>query len=219
MKNIVIADLPAIPIDSKWMHGNIHKPVVRHNETVGGSGIRQQKGISMIQFSKPQPRRLLGLVCTSALLSIWGLAGCSSDMAVQVQNKQAAQEVARLSAPPGSVYLGWRIFQHQCASCHGPAGQGLAGAPDLLPRVAAMGPHQFVSLVLKRYDWNNGVDKSRADPTTREALVDQIVLRKEPALVMPAWASEPSVSPHIADVYAYLSARAQGKQGTGRPTP
>ena len=173
----------------------------------------------MSKISIVQPSHLRRVVYASALLSTLWLVGCSSDMAVQVQNKQAAQDVARLSAPPGSVYLGWRIFQNQCASCHGPAAQGLAGAPDLLPRVAAMGQRQFVSLVLNRYDWNNAVDKSRTDPATREALVDQIVQRKEPALVMPAWASEPGVSPHIADLYAYLSARAQGKQGTGRPAP
>lgn len=173
----------------------------------------------MSKIFKSQPRLWSGVACASALLSTLWLVGCSSDMAVQVQNKQATQEVARLSAPPGSVYLGWRIFQNQCASCHGPAGQGSAGAPDLLPRVAAMGQRQFVSLVLNRYDWNNGVDKSRANSATREALVDQVLQRKEPALVMPAWASEPSVNPHIADLYAYLSARAQGTQGTGRPVP
>ncbi len=173
----------------------------------------------MTPILKSQARQRCGAVCASVLLSALWLVGCSSDMAVQVQNKQAAQEVARLSAPPGSVYLGWRIFQAQCASCHGPAGQGSAGAPDLLPRVAAMGQRQFVSLVLNRYDWNNAVDKSRADPASREALVDQIVQRKAPPLVMPAWASEPGVSPHIADLYAYLSARAQGTLGTGRPVP
>ena len=173
----------------------------------------------MSKIFKSQSRQPRGVMFASVLLSTLWLAGCSSDMAVQVQNKQAAQEVARLSAPPGSVYLGWRIFQNQCASCHGPAGQGMAGAPDLLPRVAAMGQRQFVSLVLNRYDWNNGVDKSRADAASREALVEQVLQRKEPALVMPAWASEPSVSPHIADLYAYLSARAQGTQGTGRPLP
>lgn len=147
------------------------------------------------------------------------LSGCSTDMAVEVKNKQASQEVARLSTAPGSVYLGWRVFQNQCASCHGPAGQGSAGAPDLLPRVGAMGSRQFVSLVLNRYDWNNGVDKSHKGQAVHEDVVEQVLQRKDTALVMPAWGGEPSVSPHIADLYAYLSARAQGTQGTGRPTP
>lgn len=145
------------------------------------------------------------------------LAGCSSDMGLQVQNREAAQTLARQSEPSGSVYMGWRIFQDKCASCHGPAALGSAGAPDLLPRVAAMGPRQFVSLVLTRYDWNNAIDKSRNDAAAQEAVVDQVLQRKEPALVMPAWGTEPSVNTHIADLYAYLSARSQGSQGTGRP--
>lgn len=166
-----------------------------------------------------QARLLPRVAAMSVLAFTLGLTGCSTDMAVDVQNKHAAQEVARLNAAPGSVYLGWRIFQNQCASCHGPAAQGSAGAPDLLSRVGGMGSRQFVSLVLNRYDWNNAVDKSRSDSAVREALVDQMLLRKEAALVMPAWTGEPSVSPHIMDLYAYLSARAQGTQGTGRPTP
>ncbi len=147
------------------------------------------------------------------------LAGCSADMGLQVQNREASQTLARQSEPSGSVYRGWRIFQDKCASCHGPAALGSAGAPDLLPRVAAMGPRQFVSLVLKRYDWNNGVDKSSKDAAVQDAVVDQVLQRKEPVLVMPAWGTEPSVNTHVADLYAYLSARSQGSQGTGRPTP
>jgi hypothetical protein len=34
---------------------------------------------------------------------------------------------------------------------------------------------------------------------------------------MPAWDGNPMVSAHIVDLYAYLSARAEGTQGPGRP--
>jgi len=51
----------------------------------------------------------------------------------------------------------------------------------------------------------------------REALIDDVVQRKEGALTMPAWEGEPRVTAHIVDLYAYLSARAQGTQGPGRP--
>ena len=34
---------------------------------------------------------------------------------------------------------------------------------------------------------------------------------------MPALDGEPRVAAHVADIYAYLSARAQGTQGFGRP--
>jgi mono/diheme cytochrome c family protein len=141
------------------------------------------------------------------------LAGC----AVEVQNTQAAQEVAQRAKPPGSVYTGWRLFQDKCALCHGPAGNGTAGGPDLLPKVREIGPRQFVSIVIKRYDWSLPAAQASSDGAAREALVDDIVARKGYVLTMPAWQGEPSVQTHIADLYAYLSARAQGVQGPGQP--
>lgn len=154
---------------------------------------------------------LYGAVFASALL----LAGC----AVEVQNRQAAQELARLSQPPGSVYTGWRVFQDKCAGCHGPAATGTARAPDLLPRVRDMGPRRFVSLVLTRYDWPVSTAQASRHSAALDALVEQIVQREDGVLTMPAWQGEPRVNAHIVDVYAYLSARADGTQGPGRPNP
>jgi len=54
----------------------------------------------------------------------------------------------------------------------------------------------------------------RIDP-----VIDDVLQRRQGQLVMPAWQSEPSVNAHIMDLYAYLSARAQGSQGPGRPAP
>lgn len=156
-----------------------------------------------------RPRSLLHV---GALLSALLLGGC----AVEVQNTQASQELKHLAQPAGSVYTGWRIFQDKCASCHGPAATGTAGAPDLLPRVREMGARQFVGLVLKRYDWNLGA-QANTEGTAREALIDDLVQRKGYVLTMPAWQGEPSVNAHIADLHAYLSARAQGAQGPDRP--
>lgn len=157
-------------------------------------------------------RRLLyGSAITATLL----LAGC----AVEVQNKLAAQELARLEKPPGSVYTGWRVFQDRCAGCHGPAATGTAGGPDLLPRIREMGPHQFVNLVLTRYDWGLPAAQTSSGNAAREALVEELVQRKEYMLTMPAWQGEPRVTAHIVDLYAYLSARADGTQGPARPMP
>ena len=62
------------------------------------------------------------------------LVGCAG---VEVQNRQAAQELAQRSKPPGSVYTGWRVFQDRCAGCHGPEATGTAGGgPDLLSQCA-----------------------------------------------------------------------------------
>jgi mono/diheme cytochrome c family protein len=155
-------------------------------------------------------RRLLrGAAFASALL----LAGC----ALEFQNRTDTLEFEQLSKPPGSVYTGWRVFQDRCAVCHGPAATGTAGGPDLLPRVREMGSRQFVSLVLTRYDWDLAEAQARSEGASREALIDDVVQRKAGMLTMPAWQGEPRVSAHIADLYAYVSARAQGTQGPDRP--
>lgn len=143
------------------------------------------------------------------------LAGC----AVEVQNRQPAQEIAQAARPAGSVYTGWRVFQDRCAACHGPAATGTERAPDLLPRVREMGPQRFVGLVLRRYDWSLPAAQAGSESAAREALVESVLQRREGRLTMPAWQSEPQVNAHIADLYAYLSARAEGSQGPGRPLP
>jgi mono/diheme cytochrome c family protein len=154
-----------------------------------------------------------GLMAGSVMASIALLSGCT----VEVLNTQAAQELKHEAQPPGSVYAGWRVFQDKCAACHGPAATGTAGGPDLLPRVRDMGPHQFVSLVLKRYDWSHAGVPPGSTGAARDAMVDELVQRKNYGLTMPAWQGEPRVSAHIVDLYAYLGARAQGTQGPGRP--
>lgn len=164
-------------------------------------------------FFAPAAARHRGLLYSGAIASAFLLAGC----AVEVQNTQAAQEIAQRAKPPGSVYTGWRLFQDKCAQCHGPAATGTAGGPDLLPKIRETGPRQFVSIVLKRYDWSLPAAQVRSEGAAREALVEDIVARKGYVLTMPAWEGEPSVQAHMADLYAYLSARAQGAQGPGRP--
>lgn len=157
---------------------------------------------------------LCGAACASAL---W-LAGCAVET-VEWQNRQASHEVAQLAKTPGSAYLGWRVFQDKCAGCHGPAATGTGNAPDLLPKVREMGSRQFVSLVLQRYDLNLPPEQARSDSAARNALVEVIMERREAPFTMPEWQGEPRVTAHIADLYAYLSARAEGKQGPERPAP
>lgn len=142
-----------------------------------------------------------------------GLAGC----AVEVQNTRAAQELARQSELPGSVYTGWRVYQDRCAACHGADASGSAKAPDLRQRVRDLGAHRFVSLVLTRYDWNQVESLGNGSNRGGDAMVDDVLQRRRGAVVMPAWQGEPQVQAHITDLYAYLSARAEGTQGPGRP--
>jgi cytochrome c2 len=151
----------------------------------------------------------------AALVSTMALAACG----VELQNTQPAQEMAQQAKPPGSVYTGWRVFQDKCVACHGTAANGTERGPDLLPRVREMGSRRFVNLVLYRYDWNLPASSAGSESAAREALIDQVLQRQQGELTMLPWQGEPRVTAHIADLYAYLSARAQGTQGPGRPAP
>jgi hypothetical protein len=150
------------------------------------------------------------ILVSTVLAATFLLSGCGAE----ILNQQAAQELAKSSKPPGSLYLGWRIFQDKCSACHGPSATGTSSGPDLLPRVREMGSREFVSLVLKRYKWDLPVY-----PASQPALVDDILQRKPFMVTMPAWDGEPVVTAHIMDLQAYVSARAQGTVGAGRPTP
>ena len=54
----------------------------------------------------------------------------------------------------------------------------------------------------------------------REAMVEEVMRRERGArgqIIMPAWEADPKVAPHVLDLFAYLSARADGKLGPGEP--
>jgi mono/diheme cytochrome c family protein len=136
--------------------------------------------------------------------------------AVDVYNTQPAEDLARQTQPAGSVYTGWRVFQDRCARCHGASANGAAG-PDLVLALRDMGERRFTSVVLYRYEWNLEAARAGEENAARETLIDEIMKRRDGALAMPAWQGEPRVSAHIADLYAYLSARADGTQGPGQP--
>jgi mono/diheme cytochrome c family protein len=169
---------------------------------------RKKKVMTMKKFS-------MNLLRGAAFASAFLLNGC----ALEVENTKAAEELARLAQPPGSVYTGWRVFQDRCAGCHGAPATGTVAAPDLLPIVRNMGPRRFVGLVLMRYDWSLPAGQAGGDSAEREALIEGVMQRKQGALTMPEWQGEPRVNAHIMDLYAYLSARADGAQGAGRPAP
>jgi mono/diheme cytochrome c family protein len=141
------------------------------------------------------------------------LSGCTLEFA----NTRPAREIRALALPKGDLYAGWRVFQDKCSSCHGMAATGGNRAPDLLPKIRETNPRQFAALVLKRYDLGSGATRGSQDPSTLEKNIDEIMRRDEAPVEMPAWQSEPAVNAHILDLYAYLSARSEGKLGTERP--
>ena len=151
------------------------------------------------------------IVLLLALLLL--LSGCR----LEIANTRPARELNTVLPSGGDLYAGWRVFQDKCANCHGMAATGGERAPDLLPLMRDMNPRQFAALVLKRYDLDSGVARRSQDPSTLEKTIDEIMRRSEAPIEMPLWQSEPAVNAHVLDLYAYLSARADGKLGTERP--
>ncbi len=141
------------------------------------------------------------------------LSGCKTTFI----NVEPLRELHPSAAPVGNMYAGWRVFQDKCSSCHGMAATGSERAPDLLLAVRDMAPRQFIALVLKRYDLGTGVIQGSQDQSTIDTRIDDIMRRGETPIEMPGWQSEPAVNAHILDLYAYLSARAEGQLSAGRP--
>lgn len=175
------------------------------------------KGLSKVEASlhREVPSAARWKCWGSALAAAMLLTAC----AVEFKNAQPARELAQRSKPTGSLYAGWRVYQDKCASCHGPAAAGTANGPDLVLSLQTMGPRRFVGLVLQRYEWNLPAEQARGDSAAQEALVTDVLQRRQGQLTMPDWQGEPSVAAHIVDLHAYLSARADGTQGPGRPKP
>ncbi len=120
------------------------------------------------------------------------------------------------------TYTGWRLFHTACYGCHGVGGVGTDLAPNLVERIKELTPRAFAAKVLTSYrivqpaDASSAADRSAA----LDALIEEVLRRERSprsVIAMPAWDDNPAVSPHVLDLYAYLSARADGKLGPGRP--
>ena len=162
-------------------------------------------------FPSAPIKRKLPVVLLAALPLF--IVGCSMEFI----NARPARE---LHPPPVAVnlYAGWRVFQAKCSQCHGTSAKGSDKAPNLLPIVRTMSSRHFAEMVLKRYDLGNGLVQGSEKKSTTDSYIDDILNRKEPPIAMPAWQGEPTVNAHILDLYAYLTARAEGKFSTERPT-
>jgi hypothetical protein len=120
------------------------------------------------------------------------------------------------------TYSGWRLFHSGCHSCHGVGGGGTDVAPNLVEKVANYTPKGFATKVLTSYRIvrmtpDTGVQDREAE---RDAMLEEVMKRERTARgqpVMPAWEEDDAVAPHVLDLYAYLSARADGQIGPGKP--
>ena len=120
------------------------------------------------------------------------------------------------------TYTGWQLFHAACYGCHGVGAVGTDVAPNLVERVKTLTPRAFATKVLTSYRIVlPAVETNTEDRTAqREAMIEEVMRRERGArgrIIMPAWEDDPSVSPHVLDLFAYLTARADGKLGPGQP--
>jgi len=155
-------------------------------------------------------------VCVTAL----AFAACLPSAA---DEKPAGQESRPYRVVDGRVdeatYLGWRAYHSACHACHGVDGTGTDVAPNLLERVKELSARDFTTKVLTSYRIAFESGEARADDPTavRQAFLEQVLRRERGELIMPAWADDSKVHPHVLDLYAYLRARSDGALGPGRP--
>ena len=95
-------------------------------------------------------------------------------------------------------------------------------APNLVERVKTLTPRAFATKVLTSYRIVLPASEANTEDRTavREAMIEEVMRRERGAggqIIMPAWEADPKVNPHVLDLFAYLSARADGKLGPGEP--
>jgi hypothetical protein len=88
--------------------------------------------------------------------------------------------------------------------------------------VKLLSPRAFATKVLPSYRLVQPTDESNREDRNAalERLIEQVLRKDQHAnnlIAMPAWEDNPRVRPHVLDLYAYLSARADGKLGPGKP--
>jgi cytochrome c553 len=147
-------------------------------------------------------------------------------LAATIPQSALAQQPGEYRIVDGKVdagtYTGWKLFHSTCYGCHGVDATGTDLAPNLLKRVQIMTPRAFVTKVLTSYRIVlPDTDAQSPDATTnQDKTIDDILRRDRRSrirVVMPAWGGDPNITPHVLDLFAYLTARADGKLGTGEP--
>jgi mono/diheme cytochrome c family protein len=107
------------------------------------------------------------------------VSGAATDAPYRVECAPAGPCRADLA-----TYIGWRVFQAQCATCHGADARGSSFAPDLTLRMSGMAERDFVAALDKGY--------------------------LGPQSAMPPRGRDPNVAPYYDELWAFLRARVTG---------
>ena len=91
-----------------------------------------------------------------------------------------------------ATYIGWRVFQAQCATCHAADARGSSFAPDLALRMNAMTQRDFFAALDRGYLGSQST--------------------------MPPRGRDPNVAPYYDELWSYLRARISGDLPPGSVT-
>jgi hypothetical protein len=122
-----------------------------------------------------------------------------------------------------NTYLGWKLFHTSCFTCHGRDATGTDLAPNLTERIKFITPRDFATKVMTSYRIivPSGDAAGGESSGYRDAVIEEVMRKQrgeKGSVAMPAWETNSRVKPHILDLYAYLTARADGALGPGKPT-
>jgi mono/diheme cytochrome c family protein len=92
-----------------------------------------------------------------------------------------------------ATYIGWRVFQAQCATCHGADVRGSSFAPDLAIRMSNMTQREFFA----------ALDQGYFGPRSS----------------MPPRGRDPNVAPYYDELWSFLRARLAGDLPAGPVAP
>ena len=127
-------------------------------------------------------RALFALVLCAALDPTVGAAQPSADDARPYRVECAPDQPCRADL---ATYIGWRVFQAQCATCHASDVRGSSYAPDLTLRMADMKQRDFFAALDRGYFGS--------------------------ASAMPPRGRDPNVAPYYDELWSFLRARISGE--------
>ena len=163
-----------------------------------------------------------GRVRFPAYLLLLFCAGCAAEVATPQVTAPEESYVVVDGKVDQTTYIGWQVFQENCARCHGAGAVGTDIAPNLTDRINWLSADQFRIRVLNRYFITIPLDEAVAEGSgnMEQALEEAVEARESkpvPAIDMPRWRDNPDVRDHIQELYAWLTARADGVLGPGVP--
>jgi cytochrome c5 len=135
-------------------------------------------------------RRFVWLLSLCAALDVnVGAAQPSVDEARPYRIECTAGEPCRADL---ATYVGWRVFQAQCATCHAADVRGSSFAPDLTLRMSQMTRREFFAALDRGYLGSQST--------------------------MPPRGRDPNVAPYYDELWSFLRARISGDLPAGSVT-